>query len=317
MCDLCNLQSLDVIGCSSLAIVKPIELRHLHIHHSGVAFLPKGIKRLTCNCFIVCGGGEKESKAANLRELKNLNHIEGNLVIENLQGGDIADAPEAQLKNKKRLLCLDLYFKHNHKDSNLIKVLQPSSDLEKLTINWYGGIVLPNWIMALTKLQDLKLIDCGNLEVLPLLGRLPNLESLELQSVGVRRFDAGFLGIEKVENVNINEGEDGRVIAFPKLKRLEILYLDEVEEWDGIERIVGEEDAATTSTFIMPQLQQLIIKECPLLRALPDYVLATSLQDLRLSDCGNLEVLPPLGRLPNLESLELFRVGVRSWMLDF
>ncbi|KAJ6764583.1 LEUCINE RICH REPEAT CONTAINING PROTEIN [Salix koriyanagi] len=276
MCDLCNLQSLDVTRCWSLkelpqAIGKLIKLRHLRIDSSGVAFMPKGIERLTClrtlDCFMVCGGGENESKAANLRELKNLDHIGGRLVIENLRGGGIEDDAEAQLiTNKKRLLCLELNFCDNHEDGNLIEVLQPPSDMERLRIGRYAGIVLPNWMMALTRLQELKLFDCGNLEVLPPLGRLPNLERLELGGVG---------------------------------------GLYELEEWDGIERRVGEEDATRTSIFIMPQLQHLEIKTCPLLRALLDYVLAASLQELRLFDCGNLEVLPPLGRLPNLERLEL------------
>ncbi|KAB5532334.1 hypothetical protein DKX38_019004 [Salix brachista] len=148
MCDLCNLQSLDVVWCSSLnelppVIVKLINLRHLCIYDSGVAFMPKGIERLTClrtlDCFMVCGGGENESKAANLRELKNLHHIGGTLAIKNLRGGGIEDAAEAQLKNKKRLLCLDLYFNHNHEDENLIELLQPPLDLERLSIYLYGG----------------------------------------------------------------------------------------------------------------------------------------------------------------------------------
>jgi hypothetical protein len=101
----------------------------------------------------------------------------------------------------------------------------------------------------------------------------------------VRRLDAGFLGLEKDENASINEGEIARVTAFPKLKELEIWYLEEVEEWDGIERRVGEEDANTTSISIMPQLRDLIIENCPLLRALPDYVLAAPLQELDISRC--------------------------------
>ncbi|KAJ6358300.1 hypothetical protein OIU76_000076, partial [Salix suchowensis] len=159
MCDLCNLQSLDVCWCRSLkelplATVKLINLRHLCIYASGVAFMPKGIERLTClrtlDWFTVCGGGENESKAANLRALKNLNHIGGSLAIRNLQGGGIEDAAEAQLKNKKRLLCLKLNFDNDSDGEILIEVLQPPSDLERLFIYNYGGIVLPNWIMALT-----------------------------------------------------------------------------------------------------------------------------------------------------------------------
>ncbi|KAJ6748229.1 hypothetical protein OIU79_029362 [Salix purpurea] len=147
---------------------------------------------------------------------------------------------------------------------------------------------LPDYVLA-ASLQVLVLIDCGNLEVLPPLGRLPNLESLSLKRVGVRRLDAGFLGIEEVENANnINEGEIARVTAFPKLKTLWIQKLFNLEEWDGIERRVGEEDATTTSKFIMPQLLKLTIDSCPLLRALPDYVLAAPLQVLCLTASPNL-----------------------------
>ncbi|KAJ6882811.1 hypothetical protein NC651_029172 [Populus alba x Populus x berolinensis] len=319
-CDLCNLQSLDVTWCRSLkelakAIGKLIKLRHLRIDGSGVAFIPKGIERITClrtlDVFTVCGGGENESKAANLRELKNLNHIGGSLIISNLGRGkeDASDAAEAQLKNKKRLLGLELYF--DREKSSLIEGLQPPSYLEYLTISSYGGLELPNWMMTLTRLQSLKLDHCENLEVLPPLGRLPNLESLVLRSLKVRRLDAGFLGIEKAENASIKEGEIARVPAFPKLKKLIIWNLKEVEEWDGIGRRVGEEDANTTSIIsIMPQLRELIIDTCPLLRALPDYVLAAPLQVLDISGCRNLrkrygkeemgEDWQKISRIPNI-----------------
>jgi Leucine-rich repeat (LRR) protein len=225
MCDLCNLQSLDVTWCRSLkelpkAIGKLIKLRHLRIYDSGVAFIPKGIERLTClrtlDRFTVCGGGENESKAANLRELKNLNHIGGSLVIWNLRGGkeDASDAAEAHLKNKKRLLCLELDFDYNQEDGILIEVLQAPSDLEYLTIYKYGGLELPNWMMTLTRLQELELVDCTTVEVLPPLGRLPNLESLVLHGLKVRRLDVGFIGIKSVK-----EGEIARVTAFPKIKK--------------------------------------------------------------------------------------------------
>eukprot|EP00258_Populus_trichocarpa_P021944 XP_024437963.1 putative disease resistance protein RGA3 isoform X8 [Populus trichocarpa] len=297
MCDLCNLQSLDVTWCRSLkelpnAIGKLIKLRHLRIYRSGVDFIPKGIERITClrtlDVFKVCGGGENESKAANLRELKNLNHIGGSFSIRNLGGGieDASDAAEAQLKNKKRLLRLELDFDYNQESGILIEALRPPSDLKYLTISRYGGLELPSWMMTLTRLQELILSDCTKLEVMRPLGRLPNLESLVLRSLKVRRLDGGFLGIEKDENASINEGEIARVTAFPKLKTLWIGNLEEVEEWDGIERRVGEEDVNTTSIIsIMPQLRWLTILNCPLLRALPDYVLAAPLRVLDIWGC--------------------------------
>ncbi|KAJ6882754.1 disease resistance protein RGA3 [Populus alba x Populus x berolinensis] len=303
-CDLCNLQSLDVTWCRSLkelpkAIGKLIKLRHLQIDDSGVAFIPKGIERITClqtlDVFILCGGGENESKAANLRELKDLNHIGGSLEIRNLGGGKevASDATKAQLKNKKRLLRLELQFDGEKtelqaNEDALIEALQPPSDLGYLTLWGYGGLELPNWMMTVTRLRGLTL-DCENVEVFPPLGRLPNLEQLVLTGLKVRRLDAGFLGIEKDENGSINEGEIARVTAFPKLKDLWMEGLREVEEWDGIERRAGEEDANTTSIIsIMPQLRDLKTFNCPLLRALPDYVLAAPLQKLRIIGCPSL-----------------------------
>jgi Leucine-rich repeat (LRR) protein len=303
MCNLCNLQSLNVSGCWSLkelphAIGKLTKLRHLKIVYSSVAFIPKGMERITClrtlDRFTVCGGGETRSKAANLGELKNLNHIGGSLTICNLRDiEDVSEAVEAQLKNKKRLLRLELQFDGEKtelqaNEDALIEALQPPSDLENLIISDYGGIFLPNWMMILTRLQNLVLVNCRNVDVLPPLGRLPNLESLSLTGLKLRRLDGGFLGIENVGNTNINEGEIARVAAFPKLKKLSIWHLKELEEWDGIERRVGEEDSTTTSIFIMPQLVEFRILKCPLLRALPDYVLIAPLQKFSIEYCPNL-----------------------------
>jgi len=181
---------------------------------------------------------------------------------------------------------LELGFDYNQESGILIEALRPPSDLEYLTISRHGGLELPSWMVTLTRLQQLILSDCTKLEVMRPLGRLPNLERLVLRSMKVRRLDAGFLGIEKAENASINEGEIASVTAFPKLKELEIWYLFEVEEWEGIERRVGEEDANTTSIIsIMPQLRELRLVKCPLLRALPDYVLAAPLQILDIIGC--------------------------------
>ncbi|KAL9335582.1 hypothetical protein Peur_072763 [Populus x canadensis] len=146
-------------------------------------------------------------------------------------------------------------------------------------------------MMILTRLQNLVLVHCRNVDVLPPLERLPNIESLYLTGLKLRRLDGGFLGIENGGNSNISEGEIARVTALPKLKKLSIWHLKELEEWDGIERRVGEEDSTTTSVFIMPQLVEFRILKCPLLRALPDYVLTAPLQKFSIEYCPNLRKL--------------------------
>ncbi|KAJ6386605.1 hypothetical protein OIU78_016516 [Salix suchowensis] len=134
------------------------------------------------------------------------------------------------------------------------------------------GVALPDVIKQLTCIRSLNLSG----------------SSIEEIPKEVRRLDDEFVGIEEVENAKINEGEIARVTAFPKLKTLRIASLSKLEEWDGIERRVGEENATTTSIFIMPQLRELFILGCPLLRALPYYVLAAPLQELSVQYCPNL-----------------------------
>ncbi|CAK7336999.1 unnamed protein product [Dovyalis caffra] len=259
---------------------KLIRLRHLEIFGSGVAFMPKGIEKLTSlrtlTNFIVGGGGD-ESGAANLGELGNLSNLKGTLWIEKLRNvGDLSEAVKAEIKKKKYLIGLYLLFNGDETESrvdenDLIEALQPPLDLQVLSISEYRGALLPNWIMSLTKLRWLDVSHCGSFEVLLPFGRLPYLEKLTI-GVKTRKLDVGFLGLETAP-----------VTAFPKLKELCIWKMEGLEEWDGIGRIAGEKH---TTNKIMPQLQELEVKGCPKLRALPDYILtAPALVELRINEC--------------------------------
>jgi hypothetical protein len=48
---------------------------------------------------------------------------------------------------------------------------------------------------------------------------------------------------------------------------------------------MGVPEFPNTPFMFMPQLQELRIHKCPLLRVLPDYVLAAPLQELYISGC--------------------------------
>ncbi|KAJ6374713.1 hypothetical protein OIU78_030238 [Salix suchowensis] len=249
--ELYNLQSLDISWCDSVKQLpqkmrKLTRLMYLEMYGSGVAFLPRGIEKLTLlrtlTNFIV-GRGGVQSGAANLGELGNLSDLRGTLWIEKLRNvRDMNEAMKAEIK-KKHLTGLYLLFNGDETelqvDENaLIEALQPPSNLQVLCISEFRGASLPNWIMSLTKLKQLDVSHCGSIEVLPPFGRLPYLEKLTI-GVQTRKLGVGFLGIETVDHGSegiSKKGENGEmapVTAFPKLKELCIWKMEELEEWDG------------------------------------------------------------------------------------
>lgn len=302
--ELYNLQSLDISWCDSVRQLpqkmrKLIRLMYLEMYGSGVAFLPRGIEKLTLlrtlTNFIV-GRGGVQSGAANLGELGNLSDLRGTLWIEKLRNvRDMNEALKAEIK-KKHLTGLYLLFNGDETelqvDENaLIEALQPPSNLQVLCISEFRGTSLPNWIMSLTKLKQLDVSLCGSIEVLPPFGRLPYLEKLTI-GVQTRKLGVGFLGIETVDHGSegiSKKGENGEmapVTAFPKLKELCIWKMEELEEWDGIGMSSGEKDRKTE---VMPQLRELEVKGCTKLKALPDYVLTAPLVELKMNECPALK----------------------------
>ncbi|RVX04623.1 putative disease resistance RPP13-like protein 1 [Vitis vinifera] len=85
-------------------------------------------------------------------ELRELSHIGGSLVIQELQNVvDAKDASEANLVGKQRLDELELEW---NRDSDVeqngayivLNNLQPHSNLKRLTIHRYGGSKFPDWL---------------------------------------------------------------------------------------------------------------------------------------------------------------------------
>ena len=131
-------------------------------------------------------------------------------------------------------------------------------------------------MISLSKLKNLYLGSCIKLERLPLLGKLPLLESLRIHELIKLKLGAEFLGIE-----SRNKNKKDNIIIFPKLKYLEIRGLQEWEEWIDIGgmRQEGEEDDYCFTT--MPCIHFLQICRCPTLKSLPNF-LRTTLQEKSL-----------------------------------
>lgn len=197
---------------------------------------------------------------------------------------DVESAKKAELDRKKSLLGLRLVFnrwlrgkrrRKNEEDKRLLEALKPYPNLEELEINGYrGNTVFTSWMISLTNLRVLSLYRCINCEHLPPIGQLPSPESLEIADMrSVKRVGNEFLGI----NSDHNSSSSPSVIAFPKLKFLEIWVMNEWEDWKyGI----------TGNGKIMPLLSSLKIRYCPKLKALPQHSLQlTALEKLEIACC--------------------------------
>uniref|UniRef100_A0A6N2KC40 AAA+ ATPase domain-containing protein n=1 Tax=Salix viminalis TaxID=40686 RepID=A0A6N2KC40_SALVM len=317
MCELYNMQTLDVSLCRELEklpdnIGKLIKLRHLRVKERSVSLFVRmrGIEGLGClrelDEFHVSGSGE----GSNIGGLKNLNHLQGRLVIKWL--GDVKDPDEvkkAELKSKKNLTELGLKFGSRTegriiRDDEILEALEPPPNIDLLGISYYQGIiqVLPSWI---NKLRVVLLSNWGKIENLPAFGKLPFLEELYVFSMeSVRKVGREFLGTEAAAAAADDDDRDIRIgemtaspsntiIAFPRLKTLRFWRLENWEEWEG-------EGRRNEDKTIMPSLRSLHIWECPKLKALPDYIYqSTTLEKLRIDDSPILK--------------EQFKEGGKGW----
>ncbi|XP_061951433.1 putative disease resistance protein RGA3 [Populus nigra] len=297
MCELYNMLTLDVSDCEKLErlpdnIGRLVKLRHLSVLNDHFVKM-RGVEGLSSlrelDEFHVSGSDE----VSNIGDLRNLNHLQGSLMISWL--GDVKNPDEvkkAELKSKKHLTHLYLLFqsrtdREKINDDEVLEALEPPPNLESLMIWHYRGII-PVFPSCINKLRVVELSEWGKIENLPPLGKLPSLEELSVSSMQcVGRVGREFLGLGVDSDISIGEmtssSSSNTIIAFPKLKSLSFWSMEEWEEWEGREG--GNEDKTniSISTIIMPSLRSLAISGCPKLKALPDYVLqSTTLEELRI-----------------------------------
>ena len=123
--------------------------------------------------------------------------------------GNVVDVDEAKnTQLKKKCLCF-LYLgfdregeENRRRESNeyILNALEPGPDVRVLQIHLYQATTMfPNWLMALNKLEVLKLTKCSNLQHLPPLSRFQLLKSLEiLNAHNLEKVGVEFLGIEYI-----------------------------------------------------------------------------------------------------------------------
>ncbi|OMO73769.1 Disease resistance protein [Corchorus olitorius] len=256
--------------------------------------------------FSVSEGGTCES--SSIGELGSLIYLQDYLEIRGLGNvRDVNEAKKAKLQTKQCLLNLLLKFDMDEKkaaeggitngDALVLEALQPPPYLECLEIhNYRGPCTLPKWMFALTNLRYLAVCSCRNWERLPPFGKLPSLESLWIYDTRrVKKMGVEFLGLERDEE---HPFSCSSFIPFPKLKRLEMHDMNELEEWEyGVVPFLGNRK----ERVIMPCLSYLVIDRCPRLKALPHHLHNSSIETLEIRWCPILaKVCSNISSIPNI-----------------
>ncbi|RXH93828.1 hypothetical protein DVH24_015895 [Malus domestica] len=280
VCNLYNLQTLLLLGCSSLVELptdmrKLINLLHLDIGGTCVKEMPMQMGRLkrlrTLTAFVL----GKSIGSVGIGELGQFLHLRGKLSILNLQNVvNPMDASRANLKDKKHLSEVELAWGREDtydsiKERHVLESLQPSVNLAKLTIRFYGGTRFPDWLgdSSFSNIQVMRLTDCSTCLWLPPVGRLPALKELYIE----RMKSVMSIGVEFYRG---NEASSSQ--PFQSLKKLEFKEMPEWEEW------LSSPGRGQCPDFL--RLEELNLEKCPKLRGnLPDHL--PCLRKLSVSDC--------------------------------
>ncbi|KAJ1384121.1 Virus X resistance protein-like, coiled-coil domain [Sesbania bispinosa] len=281
-----NLQTLLLSHCKFLnqlpqQIGNLISLRHLDVSDTNLMDMPAQISKLQNLCSLTTFVVGRQEDGLSIQELRNFPHLQGKLCILRLQNvDDPIDALHANLKNKDQIEELILEWGNNleEQDSQIQKQvldnLQPSTNLSKLNIRYYGGLSFSNWIgdSSFSNITVLGISDCNYCLSLPSFGQLPSLKALVIKRM------------KKVKLVGnefyCNNASSSSFQPFPILESLEFEDMSEWQEWLPFQ---GE-----GNNFPFPCLKRLCLCKCPKLRGnLPNYL--TSLIEVHILECNQLE----------------------------
>ncbi|TQD84618.1 hypothetical protein C1H46_029820 [Malus baccata] len=296
---LSNLETLDLSWCESLVelprdIKKMINLRHLLLEGcDGLTRMPRGLGELnglrTLNTFVFSENNSLlRGSAAGLGELGRLKELRGKLYIIKLRHEkDVISESNVgtPLKEKQHLHSLYLGWKRGE-DVNAIdekdiimsmEVLQPHSNLKKLSVFDYGGVRFPSWFSSLTNLVDLTLWGCHRCQHLPPLDHFPSLKFLQLE------------GFEKLEYISDNTSSSNSM-SDEMMTSLEFLGVENCPVLKGWWRAHTHNNASSSSSTenlslpSFPSLSQLTISKCPNLTSMPLY---PNVERIDLNGCSS------------------------------
>ncbi|XP_057744498.1 disease resistance protein RGA2-like [Arachis stenosperma] len=262
LCNLYNLQTLILYGCTKLTMLpinmhNLVNLRHLDLRKTCLEEMPGGISKMkhlhTLSSFVV---GKHEDNG--IKELGGLSNLHGSLELKKLENiVDVKEAENARITNKN--LINKLYMKWSSGDDmvpntkaerDILDSLEPHNNLKELRIKGYKGTIFPDWLghCAYNNMISVSLESCNNCCMLPSLGQLPSLTALCIEGFSQLKC----VGMEFYKGI----GDPSFHIAppFPLLQSLKFYDMACWEEWH------------LPDSKAFPQLKSLQITDCPMLK---------------------------------------------------
>ncbi|KAI3445835.1 hypothetical protein Pfo_002500 [Paulownia fortunei] len=303
--NLCNLQTLNLLGCHNLVelpfgIANVTSLRHLNIMGcEALTHMPAMVGKLvhlqTLPIYIV---GKMSSESITQLQFLNLRNELTIKCMENIR--DAKEAKRANMRDKKHLESLRLQWGSSNGSKDLtpaegtstsncslslppeedredveviLKYLEPHAYLKNLCVKGYPGLNFPDW--DLPNLTMIELIDCRRCLHLPKFGQLPFLERLHLQGMNsITYISEAFYG-------GVSE-------PFPSLKYLTFRDFPYLVKWSSIINGVP-----------FPCLEKLVLDKCPKLTITPRF---PSIQHLELHHC-HAKIMESMENVTSLSSL--------------
>lgn len=288
-CNLSNLQTLNLSYCFHLIelpvhIGKLINLRHLNISWTNIKEMPTeilGLENLQTLTTFVAG---KKEDGLSVRELGKFPNLKGKLCIQKLHNViDVVEAYDANLKSKEHIEELVLRWGELTEDSQTAKAvldaLQPSINLKKLSIDFYGGTSIPRWLgdSSFSNMVTLFISNCIYCITLPPLGQLPSLKNLTIRGMTLETIGPEFYGMV--------EGSSNSNSSFQPFPSLEILQFQNMLNWKEWLPFV-------CNKFPFPCLKSLMLVQCPKLRGyFPSHLF--SIEQIGIYGCDLLLATPP------------------------
>ncbi|KAK8619011.1 hypothetical protein V6N13_132980 [Hibiscus sabdariffa] len=248
-------------------------------------------------------------------------------------------------KKLQKLIYLWNYRREGcSKEEEVLEGLEPHSNLKSLQIVLFKGEYYPSWLLQKTggvpsasfqpmNLVELKLLRCGSVKILPTLGLYPSLKFLDIEGLdNVRCIGNEFY----TNNCDMNKP----IILFPALEIFTLKHMLGAKEWLDVEPTIAVFPSLKVlniiqcdSLNIVPRmsrfssLEKLEVYKCSKLswignepfpcslkelklngcKSLPPGLSScTSLRQLLIVDCSNLESIPEdVGQLNSLEELHI------------